>query len=107
MKTLNYGELPTPTEIVSACGGESYPMELTGKDIEIAVTVINQGIDSHLEAVFFNRFEAEYSHKLGLSIDKRSMHTFLRRLIEMWESGNDEAGDLASSILYTLNFEWV
>jgi hypothetical protein len=31
----------------------------------------------------------------------------VQELREKWEQGHDEAGDLASSILETLGFEWV
>lgn len=35
------------------------------------------------------------------------LYKYLRELVERWENGDDAAGDLASSILSTLNAEWI
>ena len=99
METLNYGTLPEVAEIVEACSGEGYQIGNFPATPEISEAV-NQGIDSHLEAVFFAQSGRD------LTIEADSMPVFLRRLVEMWEEGNEEAGDLASCILGTLGFEW-
>jgi len=86
--------------------------------------VINRGIDSHLEAVFCdaNNSTGEFQFK-----DGASLYTFIRRIVEdppeCGESGctsdcSNESYDgehcdvsrvmgLASSILYTLDYEWI
>jgi hypothetical protein len=40
-------------------------------------------------------------------MDTASLRCFIRRLTERWDAGNDEAGDLASTILETLDYEWI
>lgn len=102
MESLTYGTLPSSKELTAAIGTEAYEMQLTSQDGEVVTAAINQGIDSHLEAVRFEQFDA--GHKLGIRIEPDSMHTLLRRLTEI---DDDHANDLVSSILYTLNFEWV
>lgn len=107
---LTYGTLPPRSKFVRHVGPKmrgGYPMELVGRDIEAAEMAINQGIDSHLEAIRFSQFGA--GHKLGLRIaDAESLYTFLRRLIEASESDMDSpAMELASAIMSTLEYEWV
>ena len=105
MQSLSYGTLPDCADIVTACNGEHYKMELVGDDSDVVTRAISQGIDAHLEAVRFSQFDA--GHKLGVEVEAESMPVLLRRLNEIHESGDDSAGDLASSILSTLGFEWV
>lgn len=100
VQSMNYGTLPEALDVVAACEGEGYRIGNFHNMPEIE-TAINQGIDSHLEAVFFSQ------NGVNLTIEPDSMPVLLRRLVEMWESGNEEAGDTASCILGTLNFEWI
>jgi len=99
MKTLNYGEIPNDLTI-----DEPYRMELIANDEQIAVDAINQGIDAHLEAVSFNDHGVNGNKRRIDICDSKSMRCFLRRLVE---SGNDDAQDLASCIMTTLDFEWI
>ncbi len=114
MISLSYGQMPTKAEFRRAFADAhdgatetDFPMELVGADAEVATEAINQGIDSHLEAVSFTQFPGRHG-KLGINVQGAdSLHTFVRRLSEMHGDGNDEAGDLASGILTTLDIEWV
>lgn len=54
--TYNYGSTPLET-ITAALNDEPYWMVLTGKDAEVIVAVVNQGIDSHLEAFTESTFK--------------------------------------------------
>ena len=103
--SITFGTLPHPFPKLA----EPYRMELTGKMREVVVSAINEGIDSHLEAVQFTRYEPEaHPHKLGLLIpDDKSLRVLVRRLGERWEQGSEEAGASASCILETLGVAWV
>ena len=105
MLTLSYGQLPSKEILTANMEGDTYEMQLVGRDADVVTEAVNQGIDAHLEAIMFVQFSA--GHKLGLRIEKESIHTLLRRLVELWENGNEEAGDLASCILQTLDVEWI
>lgn len=113
MRSLTYGQLPDRSEFMAATADHfPYPMELVGQSAMVAIDAVNQGIDSHLEAVDAHGFRPRYAHKAGVQIESpESMHTFLRRLTERWERDDspdgEEAGDLASCILETLGYEWV
>lgn len=37
----------------------------------------------------------------------KQLYMIVKKLVQAWEVGNDEAGDLASSIMYTLGYEWI
>jgi len=94
MKSLNYGTLPADLEI-----DEPYKMRLNSRDLSVVADIVNQGIDSHLEAVFTTQNGREVAIQ-----DTSSLRCFLRRCVE---SDNGDAVELASSILYTLNYEWI
>lgn len=103
MKTLTYGNIPADLTI-----DEPYPMQLTANDEKVVCGIINQGIDSHLEAVFFDDHGVR-NHKRCLDIrDSASMRCLLRRLMETEaEFVDDDAMSLASDIMSTLGYEWV
>ena len=100
----------TYSEIREAMGGEAYPMSLVGEDALAVIAAVNQGIDSHLEAITtddssFQRGERRVGDKvltytLECSVGVRSMPVLLRRLLEDFDSGYS----LATSILGTLGF---
>ena len=100
MESLTYGILPEAHKIVEGCEGEGYRIGNFPNMQEIA-EAINQGIDSHLEAIFFTQ------DGRNITIEPDSMPVLLRRLVEMWDDGNEDAGDTASCILSTLGFEWI
>lgn len=90
MTSLTYGQLPTKRQFLAAykreLGDGEYRMRLRGADVD---------------AVRGTVFES------GTSFDVDDTWDGLKELRDKWEEGNDAAGDLASSILFTLNFEWI
>lgn len=49
-----------------------------------------------------------YPHKTAVEISSvRALHKLIAGLVQQWERGNEAAGSLASSIIYTLRYEWV
>lgn len=107
MESMTYGELPSKAAFVKRTEAESqypYPMELVGEDKEVVADLLDdEGIEE---------FVPKHSHKLGVRVlDAEAMYRFLSGLKDKYESGegeeNDAAGNLASSILGTLGYEWV
>jgi hypothetical protein len=101
MKSMSYGDMPPKAEFVTRTEGQyPYPMELVGADQELVQDLLNdEGIEE---------FDSKYRNKLGVRvIDAKAMYRFLSGLKERYEDGNDAAGDLASSILGTLGYEWI
>ncbi len=92
MISLNFGEIPDDLTI-----DEPYRMSLNTSDFYIVSKAINQGIDSHLEAVFFTQDD----RKVTIT-DSASMKTFLRRLCE-----TEDGSFFASCIMETLGYEWI
>lgn len=79
-----------------------YPMELVGaREIELA------------ERFGLDEFRAERSRTgrnsrvRGFQGDQQAIYDFLGYLVEQLNDGDDEAGDLASSIMTTLGYEWI
>lgn len=99
MKTLTYGTVPDRESIERACT-EPYEIRPCFTDLG-ALEKVTGYIDSHLEAVKFT----QDGRKLFFAPE--TMHTLIRRLAERWENGDEDAGNLAASILDTLDFEWV
>ena len=97
MKSLTFGVIPKDLEI-----NEPYMLgNLNQKDLEMVAEVVNQGIDSHLEAVFTSQHGPVNDVEIE---DSASMRCFLRRLMER---GDERAEDMASAIMFTLGYEWV
>lgn len=79
-----------------------FPMELvSSREIELA------------ERYGLPEFRAE-RHRTGrntrvrgFNADEREMYGFLEYLVEQFSDGDEEAGDLASSIMGTLGYEWL
>jgi hypothetical protein len=107
-----------PTDVIRArLNGKNYPMEIMGsEEVEMLARVVNQGIDSHLEAVTgdFGKVErklppsemfpegALIASGVKCDITPDGMLCLLRRLNE---DGTEEADSLRGSILSTLNIE--
>lgn len=135
MWSITYGTVPDRERFLSHCAarldddGESnpvgaYPMEIVNPiEWEAIKAAVNQGIDSHLEAVAFSGADiVPRSTRSGRVIcnaghitisDPGSLHTLIRRLVEAADCGdpsdneNPPVLDLVSSVLYTLGIEWV
>jgi hypothetical protein len=99
--------------------GDVYHMELVGRDKESAKMALKT-LFSTGTPVAFEQFEGQHG-KFGLRFqDLVSLHKFILALLTVSEmeaeehpdgtpmdSGGDGPGDLASSIMYTLGYEWV
>lgn len=85
---------------------EPYTMELVGKDKQVVIKAVNQGIDSCLEACYISeRGDSYVDHgKLHCTVSSESLPVLVRRLME---SGDETAENLASSICYTLDIELI
>lgn len=92
--------------------GNVYHMELVGRDKESAKLALKT-LFSTRTPVAFEQFEGEHG-KFGLRfLDLVSLHKFILALLtinEMQEQDDDSGegpGDLASSIMGTLGYEWI
>lgn len=94
MQICNYGTIPVDLSI-----SEPYPMRLNPTDLQTVMQIVNQGIDSHLEAVITR----QEGNRVWIQ-DSASMRCFLRRCIE---SEDERAQELASCIMQTLGIEWI
>jgi hypothetical protein len=81
-----------------------YPMKLRGDDADLIIDVVNQGIDSHLQAVTESTFEPvwDYGPALKCEVSYKDLSVILRRLME---TGNEESDILARDIGETLGLE--
>jgi hypothetical protein len=99
--TFTYGTTPNAV-ITAALKGENFPMQLPrGEDADAIVAAVNQGIDSHLEAITDSRFYWA-GGRLVCDVAPADMLVLLRRL---GESDSDAAMSLRSSILTSLEIE--
>ena len=97
-QTYSHGIIPDDLAIT-----EPYRMELIRQDLTTVAAIVNQGIDSHLEAVFTE--QGPVGHKTDVAImDTKSMRCFIRRCME---SGDEKAESLAADIITTLGYEWI
>lgn len=94
MTSLTFGIIPKDLTIT-----KPYHMVLNQSDLTLVASIVNQGIDSHLEAV-----RTRQTGRNVEILDSASMRCFLRRCIE---SGNGDAEQLAYDIMYTLDYEWL
>lgn len=94
MLTLSYGELPTKKQFKKAykadLGDDDYVMQLKGEDAESADGTI---------------FESAIERDEQFEVD--GLWKGIKQLTKKWENGDENAGSLASSILYTLDIEWI
>ena len=105
MQSLSYGEIPDKDAIIAACDGRPY--RIRGISDAMMHAFNDHPIDAHLEAIFFSEVQGERWNTSGADIEPESMPVLVRRLTELWNDGNEEAGDDASAILATLSFEWI
>lgn len=112
--------------IVGNCDGQPYIMDLPGTDGKLVEKMVNQGIDSHLEACFVTARGDNYEWKqddgirgrvrgasLRCTISPESLRVLVRRLMTVEESERfdgseaDNAQMLASGICSTLDIELI
>lgn len=84
---------------------DPFPIECHRKTemFEAINRAVNQGIDSHLEALFFEQGAGEYG-RVRLVFTPESVPVLVRRLME---DDDDEAQRLAGDICGTLNIELI
>lgn len=82
-----------------------YPIECHqgGEDFRAIQAAVNQGIDSHLEAVFFTQGSGDYGREC-LVFNPESLPVLVRRLMGSEDEG---AESLASGICETLGIELI
>jgi len=95
---FSYGELPTRSQFDShfrqIVGQGPYEMELVGQDAAF--------MQAHYGGT---EFTGAYG-KAGYALDADELWGVVVSLTKAFDGGDDDAGDFASSILFTLNFEW-
>lgn len=92
--------------IKEACKDQPpYDMEfhVNSDDFKSFKAAVNQGIDSHLEAIQFTQFSGQYG-RAGFAVDRETLYVLIRRLME---SGDENAESLASTICETIGIELV
>ena len=113
MKNGTFTSGTTPNEVIlKALGTERYTISLVAEDAQVMQRVVNQGIDSHLEAITgssFNWNKREMSGVTALDCDcsPKDMLVILRRLLEDDSDFAEHATNLRSSILTTIGIEEV
>lgn len=117
--SMTYGELPPfekferwiHTKIDPERDGEMpywppgtlYPMELVGAH-EVQLANDFGGLEQFETE---RRRSGRNSGAIGFKGDEHAIYGFLEYLVEEWGNGDEEAGDLASSIMTTLGYEWI
>jgi len=125
MLSFSYGT--TPVETIREALPEFYPMELVGDAADVVHEIVNQGIDSHLDACNMPSRGDRYTWlapaasrrvcRLSCHVSRESMIVLLRRLEEYqtqhWQtdeeeeenSEEEEAMSLRTDILGTIGIE--
>lgn len=91
MKSMTYGVMPTKKEFAAHWkghmdSGEGYPYTLRGSD---AATAYAARVPT----------SGEFSEK--------QLYAIIKKLRDRSYKGDENAGSIASSILYNLGFEWI
>jgi len=102
----------TYAQIREAMGGEAYPMEIVGSEVDWVIQAVNQGIDAHLEACNVplrgDSYERIGERRLRCKVSPESLPTLLRRLEELDPEIEDDPDGcpicLVDAILGTLGF---
>jgi hypothetical protein len=91
-------------EAIKERSTDPYPIEMhPGNDYKALAEAINQGIDSHLEAVACKQSPGSHGRS-RIVIEPQTLHVLVRRLME---SGNEDAESLASGICEPLDIELI
>ena len=55
--------------------------------------------------------DADTAREIGISasgnLNIKALHKMISTLTDAWDNGNDNAGDIASSMMQTLGYEWI
>ena len=104
MKSFSAYYTPALGAAIDAASAEPYPMEFhRGEELNAICAAINQGIDSHLEAIMFSQDTGECG-RTRIVLRPNSVRVLVRRLME---SESEAAQSLASSICETLDIELI
>lgn len=83
--------------------GTAYPMELvSAHEIELAETFGLTEFETERQRNRTNTRVRGFRET-----DPRVIYEFVEFLADRWANGDEEAGDLASSIMYVLGYEWI
>lgn len=83
--------------------GTAYPMELVEQhEIELAETFGLTEFETERQRNRTNTRVRGFKES-----DPRVIYEFVEFLADRWNNGDELAGDLASSIMYTLGYEWI
>jgi hypothetical protein len=101
-RSYSYGYLPPLKEIEAGMkdadgltSDDRYPMELGASDVRLA-------------AACKLKITGSGAHgKPRYELTAKQLHSFITKLVNLWNEGDEEAGSLASSILETLDIEWI
>jgi hypothetical protein len=93
--------MPTKQEFTAHVADEPFAMRLNSEDYEAFASIVNIGIDSHLESMSVSADNRTGNVEIE---DRDSVYTFIRRCTE---SDNDRALDLASCMMSVLDYEWI
>jgi len=96
MTSITYGTVPSRSQFMSAFKRE---MEASPRGVyEITL----RGWDARrMDTVYIAGWHGNGDYAAD------ELYALTKGLIKAWDGGNEWAGDLASSILYTLQIEWV
>lgn len=104
MKTFSAYWTDSLGKAIARASVEPYPVEChNGADFAATTAAINQGIDSHLEAVHFTQCEGSHG-RVRITFEAQSVPVLVRRLLE---SGDEDSQLLASDICGTLGIELI
>lgn len=87
--TLTYGVLPPRSEVIkrAAASGDPYRYHMKGRDADVMESI---GFDAGPDA-----------------LSPTEVWQVINKLTKRYDRGDDDAGNLASSFLETLNIEWI
>jgi hypothetical protein len=88
------------------CFDGKHHMRLTGADDAVVKKAVNQGIDSHLEAVFVPERGDSFVREGGFLVCKVSEEGLCALLRRMFENEEEESLSLATAILESLGFKF-
>lgn len=82
--------------------GMLFPLELVSShEIELAETFGLEEFEVERQRTGRN------TRVRGFRDNEKAIYEFLEFLTDRWNNGDEEAGDLASSIMFTLGYEWI
>ena len=121
LKSLSWGEIPSIAAFRKQLaafrddeGRPALPMVFGVWPDDVLVDAINEGVDSHLEAVQFKQGR-DSQGRIKITIDEpASLRTLVRRLAERVlvseedeSAESEQAGSWATDIMGAAGFEWV